>query len=72
MASNWQKSNETTYSISDSSSNTVQLSNSLTNNIHDVELRKQTLMEEVKEKFFIFFVLIGNCFLVYIVEKTMQ
>jgi len=55
MTSNWQKSNEATYSISDSSSNTVQLSNSLTNNTHDVELRKQTLLEEVKEKFFIFF-----------------
>jgi hypothetical protein len=58
MTSNWSTSNEATYSISDLSSNTVQLSDSLTNNaqqdIREFDLRKQTLMEEVKEKFFIF------------------
>jgi hypothetical protein len=73
MASNWQKSNEAIYSSGDLSSSNVQLLNSLTaielhdaqQNINDFELRKQTLIEEVKEKFSIFLYRLKNLFSVH-------
>jgi hypothetical protein len=67
MTSNWQESDEVTYSGDNLSSNTVQLSNSLTtidSNIasqdihdHDLELGQQILIEEVADKYLFFFLL---------------
>ncbi len=65
MTSNWQKSNEATYSTDNLSSSIEQLSNNLTTvdlyetqqNLDDFELRKQNLVEEVKENFFFYFLL---------------
>jgi len=74
MTSNWQKSNEATYSTDDLSSSIEQLSNNLTTvdlyepqqNLDDFELRKQNLVEEVKENFFsIFFYRLKNLFSVH-------
>ncbi len=65
MTSNWQESDEVTYSGDNLSSNTVQLSNSLTTidsnkasqDIHDTELGQQILIEEVADKYLFFFLL---------------
>jgi len=73
MTSNWQKTNEATYSTGDLSSTTEELSNNLTvidlhepqQSIHDFELREKTLIEEVKEKFPIFLYKFQNLFSVH-------
>jgi hypothetical protein len=79
MTSHEQTRNDMTYFTDDLSSAANNLSNGLAEielntaqqDMHDFELGKQTLIEEVKEKFFILYKL-KNFHLVYIMEKPMQ